>query len=79
MRALARDLGRMLGCFGHVSALRRTRVGPFAEADAVALADLEASGAAARGAAARRGGPDARSRASSSTATAPRGCGAASR
>jgi tRNA pseudouridine55 synthase len=26
MCALARDLGRILGCFGHVTALRRTRV-----------------------------------------------------
>ena len=32
VRALARDLGRALGCCGHVSALRRTAVGPFAEA-----------------------------------------------
>lgn len=40
VRAIARDLGRMLGCLGHVSALRRTRVGPFAEADAVPLSDL---------------------------------------
>lgn len=37
VRAIARDLGRVLGCFGHVSALRRTRVGPFSEADAVDL------------------------------------------
>lgn len=29
VRALARDLGRALGVYGHVSALRRTRVGPF--------------------------------------------------
>ncbi|MDR3409144.1 MAG: tRNA pseudouridine(55) synthase TruB, partial [Methylovirgula sp.] len=28
VRAIARDLGRALGCYGHVSALRRTRVGP---------------------------------------------------
>src|ERR671920_275097 len=42
VRALARDLGRALGCLGHVSALRRTRVGPFAEDDAVRIADLEA-------------------------------------
>ncbi len=41
VRAIARDLGRVLGCHGHVTALRRTRVGPFREADAVALADLE--------------------------------------
>ncbi|MGD0635106.1 MAG: tRNA pseudouridine(55) synthase TruB [Beijerinckiaceae bacterium] len=41
VRAIARDLGRELGCFGHVTALRRTRVGPFVEADAVPLAALE--------------------------------------
>ena len=40
VRAIARDMGRMLGCFGHVSSLRRTRVGPFSEADAVQMADL---------------------------------------
>ena len=43
VRAIARDLGRMLGCYGHVSALRRTRVGPFSEADLVTLATLEES------------------------------------
>jgi tRNA pseudouridine55 synthase len=43
VRALARDLGRMLGCFGHVIALRRTRVGPFDETVAVGLAALEAA------------------------------------
>ncbi|MBX9739813.1 MAG: tRNA pseudouridine(55) synthase TruB, partial [Beijerinckiaceae bacterium] len=31
VRAIARDLGRALGCLGHVTALRRTRVGPFTE------------------------------------------------
>jgi tRNA pseudouridine55 synthase len=41
VRALARDLGRALGCYGHVEALRRTRVGPFAEDRAVPLAALE--------------------------------------
>jgi tRNA pseudouridine55 synthase len=41
VRALARDLGRALGCLGHVAALRRTRVGPFAEEDAVMVGDLE--------------------------------------
>jgi tRNA pseudouridine55 synthase len=30
VRAIARDLGRALGCYGHVIELRRTRVGPFA-------------------------------------------------
>lgn len=34
VRALARDLGRALGTGGHVTALRRTRVGPFTLADA---------------------------------------------
>jgi tRNA pseudouridine55 synthase len=29
VRAIARDLGRALGCYGHVVELRRTRVGPF--------------------------------------------------
>lgn len=45
VRAIARDLGRLLGCFGHVVALRRTRVGPFTEEDSVTLAELEAEGA----------------------------------
>jgi tRNA pseudouridine55 synthase len=40
VRALARDLGRALGTFGHVVALRRTAVGPFPEASAVGVADL---------------------------------------
>ncbi|VTZ48244.1 tRNA pseudouridine synthase B [Methylocella tundrae] len=48
VRAIARDLGRLLGCFGHVTALRRTRVGPFTEADAIALSDLEESGVEAQ-------------------------------
>jgi tRNA pseudouridine55 synthase len=41
VRALARDLGRVLGCFGHVTALRRTRVGPFVEDDAYTLDEIE--------------------------------------
>lgn len=41
VRAIARDIGRALGCLGHVTALRRTRVGPFEEAQAVSLGDLE--------------------------------------
>jgi tRNA pseudouridine55 synthase len=40
VRALARDLGRALGTFGHVCALRRTSVGPFAEARAVRVEQL---------------------------------------
>src|SRR3954465_4140543 len=46
VRALARDLGRALGCLGHVAALRRTRVGPFTEDDAGGGGDLEGSEAA---------------------------------
>jgi tRNA pseudouridine55 synthase len=41
VRALARDLGRALGALGHVSALRRDRVGPFGEADMISLERLE--------------------------------------
>lgn len=41
VRALARDMGRQLGCYGHVVALRRTRVGPFAEGDMIPLEKLE--------------------------------------
>ena len=53
VRALARDMGRALGCLGHVIALRRTRVGPFDEAEAVSLAALEGRRGAGRGRAAR--------------------------
>ncbi len=35
LRALARDLGRSLGCGAHLEALRRVAVGPFPVADAV--------------------------------------------
>jgi len=41
VRALARDIGRLLGCYGHISALRRTEVGPFGELDMIPLAELE--------------------------------------
>lgn len=37
IRSLARDLGRRLGCGGYVEALRRTRVGPFAVEDGIAI------------------------------------------
>jgi tRNA pseudouridine55 synthase len=43
VRAIARDLGRLLGCHGHVIGLRRTRVGPFGEDDAVTLDELRAT------------------------------------
>ena len=40
IRALARDLGADLGVGGHLTALRRTRVGPFDVSDAVAIDEL---------------------------------------
>ena len=42
MRALARDLGRVLDCGAHIVALRRTRVGSFTEDRAISLESLEA-------------------------------------
>jgi tRNA pseudouridine55 synthase len=42
VRALARDIGRILGCFGHICALRRTEVGPFGENDMIPLEQLQA-------------------------------------
>jgi tRNA pseudouridine55 synthase len=42
VRALARDLGVALGVGGHLTALRRTRVGPFTLADARTLDELAA-------------------------------------
>ena len=39
IRALARDLGASLGVGGHVTSLRRSRVGPFAVEDAGSLSD----------------------------------------
>lgn len=42
VRAIARDLGRALGCFGHVTALRRVRVGSFGMETAVTLQSLAA-------------------------------------
>jgi tRNA pseudouridine55 synthase len=41
VRALARDMGRILGTFGHVCALRRTAVGPFGADDMISLERLE--------------------------------------
>ncbi len=41
IRSLARDIGRALGCYGHVSALRRTKVGAFSETGAISLEKLE--------------------------------------
>jgi tRNA pseudouridine55 synthase len=42
VRAIARDLGRKLRCFGHVCALRRLAVGPFGEKTMISLVHLEA-------------------------------------
>ncbi len=44
VRGVARDLGRHLGCLGHVSELRRVRVGPFDESVAFLLDKLEDMG-----------------------------------
>lgn len=41
VRSLVRDLAERLGACGHVSALRRTRVGPFTEARAIGLENLD--------------------------------------
>jgi tRNA pseudouridine55 synthase len=41
VRALARDMGRRLGSYGHVVALRRLVVGPFGEDDMIVLEKLE--------------------------------------
>jgi tRNA pseudouridine55 synthase len=41
VRSLARDIGRLIGCCGHVSALRRTRVGSFGGKDMISLEKLE--------------------------------------
>jgi tRNA pseudouridine55 synthase len=42
VRSIAEDLGKALGCGAHVSALRRTRAGPFSIEDSVSLNTLEA-------------------------------------
>ncbi len=47
VRALARDMGAALGCYGHVRDLRRTRVGPFDETRAISLENLEQMGQSA--------------------------------
>jgi tRNA pseudouridine55 synthase len=43
VRSLARDMGRDLGCFGHIAELRRTEVDPFTADDFVTIAELEAA------------------------------------
>ena len=41
VRTLAEDMGRVLGCGAHVSALRRTGVGPFGDEDLADIGALE--------------------------------------
>lgn len=41
IRTLAQDIGRRLGCGAHLSALQRTRVGPFHVDDAIELETLQ--------------------------------------
>jgi len=41
VRALARDLGRALGCGGHLAALRRTQIGPFEDGEGTSATELE--------------------------------------
>ncbi len=52
VRALARDMGRKLGCLGHVTQLRRTQVAAFRADEAVTIAELEAAHQASDGGAA---------------------------
>jgi tRNA pseudouridine55 synthase len=42
IRTLAHDIGEQLGCGAHLTALRRTRNGPFSVKDALPLADIKA-------------------------------------
>ena len=54
IRALARDLGSALGVGGHLTALRRTRVGGFEVTDAVGIDDLAGAATLTPADAARR-------------------------
>lgn len=40
IRSLARDMGRRLGCYGHISQLRRLQVGNYTEKHAISLENL---------------------------------------
>lgn len=42
VRSIARDLGEVLGCYGHVSELRRVAAGPFMASDGIDPAILDA-------------------------------------
>jgi len=54
IRALARDLGAGLGVGGHLTALRRTRVGPFTGAEAIEIDNVGVDSVVAIGEVARR-------------------------
>jgi tRNA pseudouridine55 synthase len=43
VRSLARDMGRDLGCYGHIAELRRVEVDPFTPEDFVTVGELEAA------------------------------------
>jgi tRNA pseudouridine55 synthase len=43
VRTIAQELGEVLGCGAHVSALRRTMAGPYDESDLVTFAELESA------------------------------------
>jgi tRNA pseudouridine55 synthase len=42
VRALARDMGQILGCYGHIAALRRESVGPLGQDELISLEQLAA-------------------------------------
>ncbi|WP_273759853.1 tRNA pseudouridine(55) synthase TruB [Bartonella sp. ML70XJBT.G] len=44
VRSLARDIGRDLGCYGHIADLRRIAVAPFCEDDLITWDTLKAAG-----------------------------------
>jgi tRNA pseudouridine55 synthase len=48
IRTLAEDIGKLLGCGAHLSALHRSRVGAFDEREAVSMAQLQSLAAAGR-------------------------------
>jgi len=50
VRSLGRDIAIKLGTYGHITALRRLRVGPFKLCDAISLAKLDELGHSARAA-----------------------------
>lgn len=41
VRTIAHDMGKKLGCFGHIVMLRRTKCGPFSLQNTILLANLE--------------------------------------